>query len=141
MIAQKKAALESAGRITLAQQTYDRIKVLAGSGNAPLQRLDEVTNSLQVAQRAGSGEARLSGGGRRPDGGGARIARANVVNAQASIDTIKAQVDELVVKAPIAAQVYQIGAEIGEYVAPGVPLLSSSTSATSGCASICVRTL
>ena len=25
---------------------------------------------------------------------------------------------------PIAAQVYQIGAEIGEYVSPGVPLLS-----------------
>ena len=27
-------------------------------------------------------------------------------------------------KAPIAAQVYQIGAELGEYVSPGVPLLS-----------------
>src|SRR6202035_3584216 len=44
--------------------------------------------------------------------------------AQASINSIRAQVDELVVKAPIAAQVYQIGAEIGEYVSPGVPLLS-----------------
>ncbi len=52
------------------------------------------------------------------------IAKANVAKAQASIDTIKAQVDELVVKAPIAAQVYQIGAELGEYVSPGVPLLS-----------------
>jgi HlyD family secretion protein len=52
------------------------------------------------------------------------IAHANVVKAQASIDTIKAQVDELVVKAPIASQVYQIGAELGEYVSPGVPLLS-----------------
>ena len=28
------------------------------------------------------------------------------------------------VKAPVAAQVYQIGAELGEYVSPGVPLLS-----------------
>jgi HlyD family secretion protein len=46
------------------------------------------------------------------------------VTAQASIDTTQAQVNELVVKAPIAAQVYQIGAELGEYVSPGVPLLS-----------------
>ena len=52
------------------------------------------------------------------------IARTNVLQAQASVDTIKADVDELTVKAPIAAQVYQIGAELGEYVSPGVPLLS-----------------
>jgi HlyD family secretion protein len=52
------------------------------------------------------------------------IAQTNVLQAQASVDTIKADVDELVVKAPIAAQVYQIGAELGEYVSPGVPLLS-----------------
>ena len=47
-----------------------------------------------------------------------------MLKAQASVDTIKAQVDELVVKSPIAGQVYQIGAELGEYVSPGVPLLS-----------------
>ena len=52
------------------------------------------------------------------------IARANVVKAQSYIDTIKAQVDELVVRAPVASQVYQIGAELGDYVSPGVPLLS-----------------
>ena len=47
-----------------------------------------------------------------------------MAKARASIDTIRAQADELVVKAPVAAQVYQIGAELGEYVSPGVPLLS-----------------
>ena len=52
------------------------------------------------------------------------IAKANVVQAQASVDTTQAQVDELTVNAPLAAQVYQIGAELGEYVSPGVPLLS-----------------
>src|SRR5271165_2190102 len=52
-IAQRKAAVESAAaNLTLAQQTYDRIKELAGAGNAPIQRLDEVTNSLHVAQRS-----------------------------------------------------------------------------------------
>jgi len=126
IIAQRKATVDSAGAdLTLAQQTYDRVKVLAGQGNAPLQRLDEVTNSLQVAQR-GADQAKLAYqeavAGYTPEERG--IARANVVKAQASIDTIKTQVDELAVKAPIAAQVYQIGAELGEYVSPGVPLLS-----------------
>jgi HlyD family secretion protein len=126
VLAQRKAAVESAAaNLTLSQQTYDRVKELARTGNAPLQRLDEVTNSLQVAQRS-LDEAKLADqeavAGATPEERG--IARANVLQAQASIDTIKAQVDELTVKAPIAAQVYQIGAELGEYVSPGVPLLS-----------------
>ena len=52
------------------------------------------------------------------------VARASVAKAQASIATLQAQVDELIVKAPSAAQVYQVGSEVGEYVSPGVPLLS-----------------
>jgi HlyD family secretion protein len=126
VIAQRKATVESASaNLTLAQRTYDRVKELAGSGNAPIQRLDEITNSLQVAQRSleeanFAYEAAVNGYTAEERG----IARANVAKAQAAIDTIKAQVNELVVKAPIAAQVYQIGAELGEYVSPGVPLLS-----------------
>ena len=125
-IAQRKAAEESAAaQLTLAQQTYDRVKELAGSGNAPLQRLDEATNSLHVAQH-GADQATLAyqeavAGPTKEE---REIAYANVAKAKASIDTIRAQVDELVVKAPIAAQVYQIGGELGEYVSPGVPLLS-----------------
>ncbi|MEI9923521.1 MAG: efflux RND transporter periplasmic adaptor subunit [Bradyrhizobium sp.] len=126
VIAQRKAEAEAAAaNVTLAQQTYDRIKQLAGTGDAPIQRLDETTNSLQVAQR-GLDQAKAAYqealNGHTPEERG--VARANVTKAQASIDTIKAQVDELLVKAPIATQVYQIGAELGEYVSPGVPLLS-----------------
>jgi HlyD family secretion protein len=126
VIAQRKAEFESAqANFELAQRTYDRIKELAGSGNAPLQRLDEVTNSLEVAKRD-QDRAKLAydeavNGATKEE---REIAEASVVKAQASVDTIKADVDELVVKAPIAAQVYQIGAEVGEYVSPGVPLLS-----------------
>ena len=125
-IAQRKAEVESAAaNLTLAQQTYDRIKELARTGNAPLQRLDEATNSLQVAQRS-LDQAKLADqeavAGATPEQRG--VARANVLQAQATVDTTKAQVDELTVKAPIASQVYQIGAELGEYVSPGVPLLS-----------------
>jgi HlyD family secretion protein len=125
-IAQRKAAEDSAAaQLTLAQQTYGRVKELAGNGNAPLQRLDEATNSLKTAQSAveqakfAYDEAVAGPTKEQRD-----IARANVAEAQASVNSIRAQVDELVVKAPIAAQVYQIGAELGEYVSPGVPLLS-----------------
>jgi HlyD family secretion protein len=126
VIAQRKAAVESAtANLTLAQRTYDRTKELAAGGNAPIQRLDEATNSLQVAQRSLdqaklADEAAVNGYTAEERG----IARANVAKAQASIDTIRAQVNELIVKAPTASQIYQIGAEIGEYVSPGVPLLS-----------------
>ena len=126
VIAQRKASVDNAAaNLTLAQRTFDRVKELAGSGNAPIQRLDESTDQLQVAQRtldqAKSAYDEAVNGYTAEEHG---IARASVVKAQASVDTIKAQVDELVVIAPIAAQVYQIGAELGEYVSPGVPLLS-----------------
>jgi HlyD family secretion protein len=126
IVSQKKAALESAqANFQLADKTYARIKDLAGTGNAPLQRLDEATNSLEVARRS-QDSAQLAyneavNGATKEE---REIARTNVLQAQASVDTIKADVDELTVKAPIAAQVYQIGAELGEYVSPGVPLLS-----------------
>src|SRR6202012_168046 len=126
VVDQKKAALESAqSNFQLADKTYARIKDLAGTGNAPLQRLDEATNSLEVARR-GQDSAQLAfnqavNGATKEE---REIARTNVLQGQASVDTIKADVDELTVKAPIASQVYQIGAELGEYVSPGVPLLS-----------------
>src|SRR5271166_4855106 len=125
-IAQRKAAQESAAaQLTLAQQTYDRIKELAASGNAPMQKLDEATNSLKTAQSAlDQAKFAYDEAVAGPTKEQRDIARANVAKAQASINSIHAQVDELVVKAPIAAQVYQIGAELGEYVSPGVPLLS-----------------
>jgi HlyD family secretion protein len=47
-----------------------------------------------------------------------------VGKATAKIETIKALVDQMTLTAPIAAQVYQIPAEEGEVVTPGVPLLS-----------------
>jgi HlyD family secretion protein len=126
IVAQKKAAVESAAaNMTLAQRTYDRIKTLTASGFAPMQKLDELTNSLQVAQRAHD-QAKLAyeeavNGATKEERG---IAKAALLKASASVEAIQSQVDELVVKAPVASQVYRIGAENGEYVSPGVPLLS-----------------
>ena len=126
VVAARKASLEaSQADATLAQQTFDRTKQLTMRDYAPVQKLDEATRSLDVAQR-GVQQAKSAYveavNGYTPEERG--IAKAGIVKAQAAVATLQAQVDELTVKAPAAAQVYQIGVERGEYVSPGVPLLS-----------------
>jgi HlyD family secretion protein len=126
VVAARKAALAaSQADATLAQQTFDRTKQLTTRDFAPVQKLDETTRALDVAQR-GVEQAKFAYeeavAGYTPEERG--VARAAVAKAQASIATLQAQVNELTVKAPAAAQVYQIGSEVGEYVSPGVPLLS-----------------
>jgi HlyD family secretion protein len=126
VVNERKAALAaSRADATLAQQTFDRTKQLAARDFAPVQKLDESTRALDVAQR-GVEQAKFAYdeavAGYTPEERG--VAKAAVAKAEAAIVTLQAQVDELTVKAPIAAQVYQIGSEVGEYVSPGVPLLS-----------------
>jgi HlyD family secretion protein len=123
--ARKAAVAASEADVTLAQHTYDRTKQLTERDFASVQKLDEATASLDVAQRR-TQQAKLAyqeavAGYTIEE---RRVAQANVAKADAAIETLMAQVAELTVKAPIAAQVYQIGAELGEYVSPGVPLLS-----------------
>lgn len=126
VIAERKAAAASAdASLTLAQQTYDRTKQLTSRDFASVQALDEATASLDVAKRA-SEQAKLAydeavAGYTQEERG---VARAAVDKADAAIATLQAQVAEMTVKAPATAQVYQIAAEVGEYVSPGVPLLS-----------------
>src|SRR5262249_1846724 len=51
-IAVRKAAVDSAqAGLVLAQQTYARTKTLAAQGNSPIQKLDEDTAALEVANR------------------------------------------------------------------------------------------
>ncbi len=126
VIAERKAAVAaSEANMTLARRTYDRTRQLAERDFASVQKLDEATASLDVAQRSAE-QAKLAydeavAGYTAEERG---VAKAAVVKAGAAIATLQAQVAEMTVKAPIAAQVYQIGAELGEYVSPGVPLLS-----------------
>lgn len=125
-IAVRKAAVASAdANLKLAQQTYDRTKQLTERDFASVQRLDEVTASLDVARR-GAEQAKLSyeeavNGYTAEERG---VAKAAVVKALAAVTTLRSQVAELEVSAPLAAEVYQVSAEVGEYVSPGVPLLS-----------------
>jgi HlyD family secretion protein len=126
VVVQRKAAIASAeANLTLAQQTYDRANELVTKGAASAQTLDEATASLDVARRSLEQsklayEEAVAGYTKEERG----VAQANVDKAEAAVTTLHTQVNEMTVKAPIGAQVYQIGAELGEFVSPGVPLLS-----------------
>jgi HlyD family secretion protein len=88
-------------------------------------RLDEASDALHVAERnvdqAKLAYAEAIAGFTAEDRG---IAEAKVKKAMAAVATLKALVDQMVVTAPVAAQVYQINTELGEFVLQGVPLLS-----------------
>jgi HlyD family secretion protein len=126
VIAARKAALAaSEANARLAEQTYDRTRQLTARDFASVQKLDEATATLDVARRSQQ-QAKLAleeavAGYTVEERG---VAQAAVVKADAAIATLKAQVAELTVKTPMAAQVYQTSADPGEYVSPGVPLLS-----------------
>lgn len=126
VVAERKAAVAAAqASLTLAQQTYDRVKKVTQGGYESVAKLDEATASLDVANRTLE-QAKFAYdeavAGYTPEERG--VAVAAVAKAEAAISTLQAQVGELTVKAPVGGQVYQVSAEIGEYVSPGVPLLS-----------------
>jgi HlyD family secretion protein len=125
-IAARKAALERAeASVVLAQKTYDRVSQLAEHGNAPIARLDQATDSLHESQRAvdqarSAYEQAVNGYTKEEH----EIAIANVGKAVADIKAVQATIDQMVVYAPVASQVYQRNVEPGEYVSPGVPLVT-----------------
>ena len=125
-IAARKAALERAqASVVLAQQTFDRVRQLAEHGNAPQARLDQTTDALHEAQRAqdqakAAYEQAVNGYTKEEH----QIAEANVQKAIADIQEVQSLVDQMVIYAPVAAQVYKRNIEPGEYVAPGVPLVT-----------------
>jgi len=126
VIAARKAAMERAqASVILAQKTYDRVNQLAASGNAPQARLDQMTDSLHESQRAADQaksayEQAVNGYTREEH----EIAEANVGKALADIKAVRSIIDQMVVYAPLASQVYQRNIEPGEYVSPGVPLVT-----------------
>src|SRR5262245_31842755 len=126
VIASRKAALErTEAALVLAQKTYERVRQLAEHGNAPQARLDQATDSLHAAERAvdqakSAYEQAVNGYTREER----EIAVANVGKALADIKAVQSIVDQMVVYAPVASQVYQRNVEPGEYVSPGVPLVT-----------------
>jgi HlyD family secretion protein len=125
-IAAKKAVLERAqAALVLAQKTFDRTQTLTQQGNAPQARLDQVTDTLHEAERgvdqAKSAYDQAVNGYTKEE---RAIAKADVEKADADIQSVQSIIDQLVVYAPVASQVYQRNVEPGEYVSPGVPLIT-----------------
>ena len=125
-IAARKAELERAqAALVLAQKTFDRTNTLTEQGNAPQARLDQVTDTLHESERAvdqaKSAYDQAVNGYTKEE---RDIARTNVEKANADIQSVQSIIDQLVVYAPVASQVYQRNVEPGEYVSPGVPLVT-----------------
>jgi HlyD family secretion protein len=125
-IAARKAELERAqAALVLAQKTFDRTRILTEQGNSPQSRLDQMTDSLHENERAvdqaNSAYEQAVNGYTKEE---RAIAKANVEKANADIQSVQSIIDQLVVYAPIASQIYQRNVEPGEYVSPGVPLIT-----------------
>src|SRR5258705_542335 len=126
VIAARQAALERAqAALVLAQKTHERVRQLAEHGNAPQARLDQTTDSLHEAERAvdqakSAYEQAVNGYTREER----EIAVANVGKALADIKAVQSIIDQMVVYAPVASQIYQRNVEPGEFVSPGVPLVT-----------------
>ncbi|HMJ27981.1 MAG TPA: efflux RND transporter periplasmic adaptor subunit [Xanthobacteraceae bacterium] len=126
VIAARKAALERAqASVVLAQKTFDRTSQLAEHGNAPQARLDQATDALHESQRAtdqakSAYEQAVNGYTAEER----QISAANVQKAVADIAAVQSLIDQMVITAPVASQVYKRNVEPGEYVSPGVPLVT-----------------
>lgn len=125
-IAARKAEMERAqAGLVLAQKTFDRTHTLTEQGNAPQARLDQATDALHESERAvdqakSAYEQAVNGYTKEERA----IAKANVEKADADIQSVQSVIDQLLVYAPVASQVYQRNVEPGEYVSPGVPLVT-----------------
>jgi len=125
-IAARKAETERAqAALVLAQKTFDRTHTLTEQGNAPQARLDQATDALHESERAvdqakSTYDQAVNGYTKEERA----IARTNVEKANADIQSVQSIIDQLVVYAPLASQIYQRNVEPGEYVSPGVPLVT-----------------
>lgn len=125
-IAVRKAEVERAeADLTLAQKTFERTRQLVASHDTPQAQYDKDSAALTLAERtldqAHFAYNEAVAGFTREDLG---IALAKIESAKADVETLKALVDQMVVVAPADGQVFHIPVEDGEFVLPGVPLIS-----------------
>src|SRR3979411_134441 len=125
-IAARKAEMERAqAALVLAQKTFDRTHTLTEQGNAPQARLDQAPAALHESERAvdqaKSAYHEAANGYTKEE---RAIARTSVEKANADFQSVQSIIDQLQVYAPVASQIYQRNVEPGEYVSPGVPLVT-----------------
>ena len=126
VVAARKAAYERAqSSVVLAQKTYDRQSQLIKTSATSQATLDQATDALHASQRildqAKSAYEQAVNGYTAEE---RAIAVANVNKAAADVQSVQAIIDQMTIYAPIAAQVYTRNVEPGEYISPGVPLVT-----------------
>jgi HlyD family secretion protein len=125
-IAERKAEVDRAtADLTLAQKTFDRTRQLVTTHDAPQSQYDRDNAALTLAERT-LDQAKFAyneavAGFTREDLG---IALAKVESAKADDETVQALVNQMVVTAPADSQVFRIPVEDGEFVLPGIPLIT-----------------
>jgi HlyD family secretion protein len=125
-IAVRKAEVDRAvADLSLAQKTFDRTRQLVTSHDSPQSQYDKDSATLTLAERT-LDQARFAyneavAGFTRED---LNIALAKVDSAQADVETLKALVNQMAVVSPADSQVFRIPVEDGEFVLPGVPLIT-----------------
>jgi len=125
-VASSKANLESAkADETLNQQTYDRQKQLARTGDTPQASVDNAIRNLQMATRKReSAEAALELATEGASKEERALAAAQVMQAEATLNQRNVDVAEFVIRSPITGQVTTRVAALGENFSAGAPLFS-----------------
>lgn len=125
-IAVRKAEVDrAAADLSLAQKTFDRTRQLVATHDSPQSQYDKDSAALTLADRR-LDQARFAyneavAGFTREE---LNIALAKVDSARADVDTLKALVSQMAVVAPADSQVFRIPVEDGEFVLPGIPLIT-----------------
>jgi HlyD family secretion protein len=125
VVAARKAAMERAqASVVLAQKTYDRVNQLAAAATPHSRGSTKRPTRCMRASAPPTRPNRPTS--RRSTATQKRSTRspANVGKAIADIKAIQSIIDQMVVYAPVGSQVYQRNVEPGEYVSPGVPLVT-----------------
>ncbi|MDD4747674.1 MAG: efflux RND transporter periplasmic adaptor subunit [Salinivirgaceae bacterium] len=126
---QIQAALSTAQKAEaareLAQKTFDRVQTLFEEGVLPAQKRDEAETNLQVAkmtEEAAKSMYTMAASATRVEDKDA--ANAIVNQSRGAIAEVQAYQDETMLTAPLAGEISQINAELGELVTPGFPAVS-----------------
>ena len=135
MIGEQEAAIEQARAMLAAAQTKARYAAsevaryspLAASGAEPAEKLATLrTQAAQAAQDVAAQKASTQGAERRIASLRAQIAQAKAQgqSARAQLDAAQRNVRDMVIRASIAGRVGDLSARIGQFVQPGLRLMS-----------------
>jgi len=135
MIGEQEAAIEQARAALATAQTRARFAAsevtryapLAASGAEPAEKLANLrTQAAQAAQDVSAQQAALQGTTRRIASLRAQVAQAKAQgeSARAQLEAAQRNVRDMVVKASVAGKVGELTARVGQFVQPGLRLMS-----------------